>query len=73
MQTIFVLSSITYAMKAQEVLKGNNLDSLLTRRAEIKSVKGCGYGLAVSQRDEAKAEALLAKANIKILGRVSVK
>lgn len=73
MFVIFVLTSITYAIKGQEILKKHGIDAMLTKQAEIKAVKGCGYGLKVDAAAEASAQALLSAADIKILGKVMVR
>lgn len=68
MDLIFVLSSITYAMKARDILKEKQIGSTLTRSAAIRKVRGCGYGLRVKQDDRASAEQILREAGIRVLG-----
>ncbi len=68
MEPILVLSSITYAMKARDLLKDNGIPSLLTRSAAIRKVRGCGYGVRISRENRDKAEALLKGAGIHVLG-----
>ena len=72
MEPILVLSSITYAMKARDLLKDNGIPSLLTRSAAIRRVRGCGYGLQVKDAHKQRAESLLKQAGITILGAVSL-
>lgn len=73
MFVIFVLTSVTYAMKGQELLKKHSIDARLTRQAAIKAIKGCGYGLKVDAAAEGTAQRILDGAEIKILGKVMVR
>ena len=68
MDWIFVLSSITYALEAQEILKNEQIVSSLTRSAAIRKVRGCGYGLRIRRKDRTRAEAILQQRGIRILG-----
>ncbi len=70
MNWILVLSSVTYALKAQELLGKRQIRSSLTRSAAIRKVRGCGYGLRVSAGDRLRAEQLLREAGIRVLGTV---
>lgn len=70
MDWILVLSSVTYALEAQEILKKKQIRSALTRSAAIRKVRGCGYGLRVGNADRARAERLLRDAGIRVLGTV---
>ena len=71
MDVIFVLSTVTYAMKGRDVLKENGIHTVFTRTSAIRKVRGCGYGLQVASAKAAEAENLLKKAGISILGKVS--
>lgn len=73
MFVIFVLTSVTYAMKGQELLEKHSIDAKLTRQAAIKAVKGCGYGLKVDATAEGTVQRILEGAEIKILGKVMVR
>ena len=68
MELIMVLSSVTYAMKARDILSASGIRSELTRSSAIRKVRGCGYGLRIRPSDRARAEELLARAGINILG-----
>ena len=70
MDVIFVLSSVTYAMKGRDVLKDGGIPAVLTRSAAIRRVRGCGYGLQGQEAFRNKAEALLKQNGITILGTV---
>ncbi len=72
MDVIFVLSSVTYAMKGRDVLKDGGIPAVLTRSAAIRRVRGCGYGLQVGLHHRKKAESLLKQAGITVLGTVSL-
>lgn len=71
MNRIIVLSSITYALKAQELLKNERIYASLTRSSAVKEVKGCGYGLSLPAVQETRAVQILQEAGIKILGSVN--
>lgn len=68
MDLIIVLSSVTYAMKARDLLAEHGIRSELTRSAAIRKVRGCGYGLRIRTRDRESAELFLIQAGINILG-----
>ena len=71
MDVIFVLSSVTYAMKGRDLLAENGIPSVLTRAAAIRKVRGCGYGLQMKESLRERAETILRKAGISLLGVVS--
>ena len=68
MDLIFVLSSVTYAMKARDLLAAQGIRSELTRSAAIRKERGCGYGLRIRTSDRGRAEHILVQAGINILG-----
>ena len=70
MDVIFVLSSVTYAMKGRDLLAESGIPSVLTRSAAIRKVRGCGYGLQVKSSLRERAEAILKKAGIALQGIV---
>ncbi len=43
-----VFSSVTYAIKAQRLLAFNHIYTELTRSAAVTAVRGCGYGLRLT-------------------------
>ena len=63
---IIVLSSITYAYKAQKLLEQAWIKSEVIRTPEGISEKGCSYSLAV-RGDLDRAEELLRQNGIRIL------
>lgn len=73
MKKVIVLSSITYALKAQELLKSNGIYSNITRSKAVRSVRGCGYGISFDEAVTEKAQSLLVKAGIPIIGSVEEK
>lgn len=73
MKKIIVLSSITYALKAQELLKNNGIYSNVTRSRTVKSIRGCGYGISFDPALSEKAQDLLIKAGIPIIGSTEEK
>ena len=46
MKKTIVLTSVTYALKAQEMLKTNGIYTNRSRSKAVKSVRGCGYGVS---------------------------
>ncbi len=68
MEFILVLSSVTYAMKARDILAAQGIRSELTRSSAIRKVRGCGYGLRIRLQDRESAERLLIQSGINILG-----
>lgn len=47
-----ILSSITYAMRAKEILQSYNIQSYLQKLPSYITGCGCGYGLRISMRDD---------------------
>ncbi len=68
---ILVLSSVTYAMKAERLLALAGIYSSPVKTGEIAKVRGCGYGLLIKGDCDA-AKAILEKNGVKILGVTAV-
>ncbi len=73
MKKVIVLSSITYALKAQELLKSNGIYANITRSKAVRSVRGCGYGLIFDSALTEKAQDILIKSGIPIIGSTEEK
>ena len=73
MKKVIVLSSITYALKAQELLKNNGIYAKITRSRAVKSVRGCGYGILFETELENKALKILSENGIPIIGSAEEK
>ncbi|MBQ8896835.1 MAG: DUF3343 domain-containing protein [Clostridia bacterium] len=73
MKKIIVLSSVTYALKAQEILKSNGIYSNITRSKAVRSVRGCGYGISFDPSVSEKVNSLLADAGVMIVGSTEEK
>lgn len=73
MKKVIVLSSVTYAMKAQELLKENGIYSSITRSRAVRSVRGCGYGISFDGSLFDNVSLLLAKNGIPIVGSTEEK
>lgn len=72
MQNIWLmLSSITYAIKAQQLLERNGIPSSFSKTPIQQSGRGCGYSLKIRKRDLQRVRALLDEAGIKVLGEVT--
>ena len=65
---LIMVSSITYAMKARDLLIGNGIGAYIERTPKIERNGGCGYGLYIPKRT-GEAENLLRAHGIKIVGR----
>ena len=51
MQTVYVVGSISHAMRAKRLLEQKGIRSFI-RRAEPDRQNGCGYGLIVAGHEE---------------------
>lgn len=65
---LLMVSSVTYAMKAKELLSRHGIRGYVERIPRT-SETGCGYGVYVSQGADA-AEKILRDNNIRVLGRL---
>lgn len=72
MEIIIVLTSATYAAKAQELLKKSGISSVLTRNAQTRSIRGCGYGLQINTTFLPEAQRILKENGIKIAATTGV-
>ncbi len=64
---ILVLSSVTYAMKAERLLASAGIYSSPLKTGEVAKVRGCGYGLKINGNCD-KAKTIIESNGIKILG-----
>jgi len=66
-----IFSSVTYALKAQKLLDFRRIRTMLVRSPAVTTVRGCGYGLRLSNGEEsALALELLTAGGIRISGAV---
>lgn len=65
---LIMVSSITYAIKGREHLRGKGFKAYIERTPGNLDTAGCGYSIYVSGDADA-AEQILKDAGIKILGR----
>ena len=68
---ILVFSSITYALKAQKILTAASVPTELVRSPRVREVRGCGYGLKMSDKDVTAAENACAATGIKVIGKLN--
>ncbi len=68
MDTVIVLTSMTYAYKAQEILNRHRINNSLTRNAQTARIRGCGYGLKIDSMQSDYVQKLLLDNGIKIAG-----
>lgn len=63
---VFILSSITYVMKAKDLLKSKGIKCETIRVPNSEVLSGCGYGILIHEKVDI-AEKILTNANIEIL------
>ena len=73
MKKTIVLTSVTYALKAQELLKSNGIFANISRSKAVKSVRGCGYGVSFDKTLYEKAMQLIEQNGIPIIGSIDEK
>ena len=64
---IIVLSSVTYALKAQGMRARECVDTRLEKLSRTRTLKGCGYGLRISSSKLDRASQLLNVERIRIV------
>ncbi len=67
MYSIMVMSSVTYALKAQGILARAGMGTKLEKLNKSRSLKGCGYGLKIERAWLDRAQELLKGENIKVV------
>lgn len=65
---LILLPSVTYAMKAKNILDQNKIRSYIQRTPKNAGVSSCGYCLFVPNKTD-EAEKLLRSKGIRVLGR----
>ncbi|MBQ6336198.1 MAG: DUF3343 domain-containing protein [Ruminococcus sp.] len=65
---LILLPSVTYAMKAKNILDRHHIRSFIQRTPKNAAVRSCGYCLFVPERTD-EAERLLRKSGVRVLGR----
>lgn len=61
--TVVIIGSITYTMKAQKALQGRGIDCYVIKRASDEN-GGCRYGIKCSAENTISAIAVLKELNI---------
>ena len=67
-EAAIALRSLTHSIKAQRLLGEYGIDSRVIKPDAKKTEKGCGYGVAVAIRDEARARKILEENGIPVAG-----
>ncbi|MEG1427215.1 MAG: putative Se/S carrier-like protein, partial [Oscillospiraceae bacterium] len=67
--TLIIVGSVTYAMKAKDLLFSSGIKAYIERNKRTREF-GCGYGLYVPHRIE-EAEQILLRSGIKVLARTT--
>lgn len=65
---LILLPSVTYAMKAKNILDSYHIRAYIQRTPKNVEIKSCGYCLFVPSEPD-RAEELLRKKGVRILGR----
>ena len=68
-KTLFILSSITYAMKGRDLLRTHKIKAEIRRVSKSETLHGCGYGLLVYNKPE-QARNILTNAHIKVVNEI---
>lgn len=68
--TVIVLSSVTYALKAQRILMTQGISSLIEKLTSTQSKRGCGYGVRVADATLERALTVLKKERIRVTDTV---
>ncbi len=66
MQYRITTGTVTYAIKARDLLRRNGYKVRMERSPASEKTAGCGYGIVINER-VVRAEELLRGANVKIL------
>lgn len=69
---LLMVSSVTFAMKGQEILSRNNIPSSVQKTPKTDKNTSCGYSIAVIRKDKDRAMALLNGNGITITGIMEV-
>ena len=64
-----MVSSVTYALRGQKILRSFGIKSEIERTARRANEKSCSYSIIVNQDKTDEAEKILIKHGIKVIGR----
>ena len=67
---LILLPSVTYAMKAKDILDKARIRSFIRRTPKNTGIRSCGYCLFVPGRAD-EAERILRTSGVNVLGRAS--
>ena len=73
MRKTIVLSSVTYALKAKDLLAAHGIRAEIVRSRAVRNVRGCGYGISFDAALLASAQSILASEGVPTLGSVDEK
>ena len=65
---LILLPSVTYAMKAKNILDRSNIRAYIQRTPKNTGIRSCGYCLFVPNKTD-EAEKFLRSSGIRVLGR----
>lgn len=68
MNEVFIATgTVTYAMRAKELLRRNGIRAV-THRRSLGSEYGCGYGVSVPEPESERAMRILRNNGVRVLG-----
>ena len=65
--SILVMSSVTYALKAQGILARDGIGTRLEKLSKTQTSKGCGYGVRIEKSKLSQAVSILKNEKIRIM------
>lgn len=65
--SILVMSSVTYALKAQGILDREGIGTRLEKLNKSQTLRGCGYGLRIEKSKVEKATGILKDEHIRLM------
>lgn len=71
-KTLIMLSSVTYAYKAQKLLEQNWIKCTVVRTPKAHQDTGCSYSLQIDSQRAEEAEAIIRQKGIRILRIVQI-
>ena len=69
---LIMLSSVTYAMKAQKLLANHMINAYVQKTPLEYTKRGCGYSIKIKAEDYYKTMDLLNLYGIRVLGEVNL-
>jgi hypothetical protein len=65
-EATIALRSLTHSIKAKKLLREHGMEARVVKPDAKSAEKGCGYGIAVSRKDQSRAVKLLEENGITV-------